>query len=247
MSEEPQTQYSEQPAPGAQEEAAAPLTLMAAVTRFKGVEMPGQRFEIDKTASPITAGDLRTLLNLPYEVALHEDGGKTVLNRGDETDVRINGATREARWMLHTHPFGGENPNLSATDILATWRHDHKKTVHLLVSEKGITTYRAPQHEPNQPDVPIENILQPLALWGQERGVNLLTGKDGDGQPAPIGPLGEETRKLAEAMGMIVDEATWEDQEGMERALGIINGSSAKAVGDLAVEAARRVIDTTPN
>ncbi|HEU4914652.1 MAG TPA: hypothetical protein VFT16_04610 [Candidatus Saccharimonadales bacterium] len=237
MSEQTQPpEYFEPPEEGAHAGVIAPLTLMAAVTRFKGVEMPGQRFEIDTAISPITAGDLRTLMNLPYEVALYEDGGKTVLNRGDETGARMEGATREARWMLHTHPFGGEgNLNPSAADILATWRHDHEKTVHFLVSEKGITTYRAPQHEPNQPDIPIHNILRPLALWGRGTGVNLLTGKDDDGHPAPIETLDEEARRLAEAMGMIVDEAAWDDQRGMERALSIINDNRAKAVGNLAV------------
>ncbi len=243
MSEQPQTQYTEKPAQRTQEEASAPLTLMTAVTRFKGVEIPGQHFEIDKTASPITAGDLRTLMNLPYEVALHEDRGKTVLNRGDETDVRMNGPTREARWMLHTHPFDSENTNLSATDVLATWRHDHKHTTHMLVTSNGILTYRAPQHEPNQPDVPLENILRPLALAGANGDLNLLSGKAHDGSPVSGKELGEATRQFAEASGMLVDETSWDDQEGLKRALEIINNDDgSKAVGDLAVEAALRVV-----
>lgn len=243
MTKQPQGEAYTQPPPHEQlDKAVSPITLATAVTRFKGVEMPGQRFEIDKTASPITAGDLRTLMNLPYEVALHEDRGKTILNRGDETDVQMNGATRETRWMLHTHPFGSENTNLSAVDVLTTWRHDHTNTVHMLVTERGITTYRAPQHKPNQPDVPLENILQPLAFAGVNGDLNLLSGKAHDGRPASDKELGEAARRFAEASGMLVDETSWDDQEGLKRALGIINDNDAKTVGDLAVEAALRVV-----
>lgn len=244
MTEQAQSQgHMEQPPERAQGQA-APITLMTAVTRFKGVETPGQRFEIDTTTSPITAGDLRTLAHLPYEVALHEDGGRTVLNRGDEDGATFAGATRESRWMLHTHPFGSENTNLSAADVLATWRHDHKNTVHMLVTERGITTYRAPQHEPDQPEVPLENILQPLVLWGGKDGFNLLNGTARDGRDVSDRELGEATRQFAEASGMIVNEASWDDQAGLDRALEILNGSNTKAIGDVAVEAARRVVDT---
>lgn len=209
--------------------------------------MPGQRFEIDIKTSPITVGDLRTLVNLPYELALHEDGGETILNRGDESNGTFVGATREVRWMLHTHPFGSNNPNLSAVDVMTTWRQDHERTIHMLVTKNGILTYRAPQHEPNRPGVPLENILRHLASWGGDEGFNLVSGTTHDGLPASDTEMGEATRQFAEASGMLVDEARWDDQAGLGRALEIINGSDGvKGLGDLAIEAAQRIIDASP-
>lgn len=209
--------------PGTVEVAAnqpAPISVMTAVTRMKGVDYPGQRFEIDKESSPITAGDLRTLVNLPYEVGLHEDDGVTVLNRGDETDVNLGDASRDTRWMLHTHPFGSENTTLSPFDVLATWRYDHEQTTHLLATEDGVLVYRAPQHEPGQPDQPIRDILRTFALWGSDRGVgNVFRGQG----TMTMEDCTSEIRKFIADTGMFVDKAAWDDQAGLDRALAIIN------------------------
>jgi hypothetical protein len=59
MTEQPQGEaYTQHPPHEQLDKAASPITLATAVTRSKGVEMPGQCFEIDRTTWPITAGDL---------------------------------------------------------------------------------------------------------------------------------------------------------------------------------------------
>src|SRR5512133_995577 len=219
MTEQPlQDEYVQPPKPRINGEA----TLMGAVTRMKDVEIPGQRFEIDTSTSPITAGDLRTLMNLPYEVSLHEDGGKTILNRGDEYDIPAIYASRESRWMLHTHPFDSNNTMPSPTDVLATWWHDHEITTHMLVTRNDILTYRAPQRDPTSPDEPIFDIRAPLARWGKDRGLNLLFGRNRDGIMPPE-QFVAEMRQFVIDSGMLVDETAWDDQAGLERVLEIIN------------------------
>ena len=224
-------------------EALAPVTLMTAVTNMADGELSRRRFEIDRQSSPITAGDLRTLLNLPYEVSLHEQEGRVILNRGTETDIYDTGATHEARWLLHTHPFGSENTGPSNTDVMATWQDGYEHVTHLLVTEKGVLTYRAPQHEPNRPELPIADKMRTIGLWGYGSGVPSVFINAGaltsDQQIAQM-------RQFCEQTGMIVDEAAWDDQEGLERALAVVNGSAAgvDAVGDIAVHAARKMVDT---
>jgi hypothetical protein len=167
--------------------------------------------------------DLKMLLALPYEVGLTGLDNKVILSTGTYESSGLEPAYNERRinsWMhLHTHPLGRSVP-ITAPSISDLLLIDSKKQ-DSLVHPEGIMIYGKPTIGRRRH---CNDIKEYLFHYGKKTRVELTGVTFSHSNEAFMNPLDfsklEQVcymRQLIEDAGIIVDEAGWDDRQGVKR------------------------------
>ena len=183
--------------------------------------------------------DLRALLTLPHEVALYGTDNRFILSTGTRKKASPEEDTVRSGFYAdvshHTHPcYEGETPCTTPSLGDARSSHWNKDSTILSVGHPdGLTIYRRPFLDPVTKELcdygnshsneyilrMIEKFAALKRVWhwdmeipGQSK--NLYDKLFADMTKQEIIKF---ERQFAEETGMIVDEAKWEDKQGIER------------------------------
>jgi hypothetical protein len=176
----------------------------------------------------VTSDGIKKLLSLKYEIALTEANGRIILSTGVASGTGLEEDYRHrrdnSRTSFHTHPANGrETPVItpSFSDVYLSEFVSDETTLGLAHGD-GIMVYRKPAFDPDT-NTSRENkkVRDVMLVYCENRGVDVFGRIEGlkkywdlsDAEKVKL------QRKFAEETQMIVDEASWEDQRGLERVL----------------------------
>lgn len=216
---------------GLKEDAAYQLRDIAAHLKSQRFDPEKEYFEF-LIKGEIKAHDIKTLLTLPYEVSI-EGEHSLILSTGDRegaaNEEHISRRRNNGRIAFHTHPYykGNFQGAPSGYDAVHSWEVKDIATLSLAHSG-GIIIYRRSFLDPETKKLinPDEDFFSVFKKYAALNRIGLGAGE------IPENPKGfydkgstelneEESfrffRQFAEQTGMIVDEATWGDNAGLER------------------------------
>jgi len=178
-------------------------------------------FEISEK---ITPDEIRELLTLPFEVALTEQNGRVVLTTGTAHNTGSGDQYLERRdhskLSFHTHPIRESMPSAntpSFEDVYITDFAD-ESTPLIVAAEGGIIVYTKPEGGRRE-------AREVMLEYCDTKGVDIFNFR-------PIGRKYEDLtveerltlqRQFAEDTGVIVEEATWDNPEGISKIMEYIN------------------------
>lgn len=181
-----------------------------------------------------TSDGIKSLLSLPYEIALTEANGRIVLSTGVASGTGLEEDYRHRRdnskTSFHTHPANGrETPVITPSfgDVCGSEFVSDKTTLGL-AHGNGIMVYRKPAFDPDtNTSCDGKEARDVMLAYCENRGVDVFGGGEGLKQYWDLSGAEKVRleRQFAEETQMIVDEASWEDQKGLERVLSQIFGN----------------------
>lgn len=218
-------------------EAEVPVSLKGIVEFLQDQKFDPERqfyeFEVTPEVNPIRAEDVRALVQLPYDVSLGELSGKIIIRTGMSGRI---GKPRESgnildrsssRLSMHTHPpkalgepdmFVPSFPDLYLADL------GEGNAPLVLAHTNGMMVYRAPVVNPLTGESASDEMRELFLSYTEAKGVDIFN--LGRGRNISDIPKEEQVRLLREFIDgsqAVVDEAKWEDTEGIERIMKIVN------------------------
>ena len=185
----------------------------------------------------VNPSDIRNLTTLPYEVAITEADGRLVLSTGTKNNADGGDGYRErrdnSRTSFHTHPANGrETPVItpSFADIYISEFVCDKTTLGL-AHANGVMVYRKPFYDPDKnTSCEDKEARYVMLVYCENRGIDVFGGRQGLKQYWDLSDAEQVKlqRQFAEETQMIVDEASWDDQNGLERVLSQIFGKASQ-------------------
>lgn len=181
----------------------------------------------DPQENPITSDDLFELLRLPVEIGLSEEDGKVILTIGEQgkiNDQEFVQRSNANRLCLHSHPPNektNSESSISVGDIIRVNARDGKMS--LLLHTDGIIVYGDATKNPLTGETlgPLPDNRDILNSFLKSKGYSIL----GDDNFSSIGTVKqlEISNEFAEKSGMIRERISWNDTNGMEKILDMVN------------------------
>lgn len=181
----------------------------------------------------VTSDGIKSLLSFPYEIALTEANGRIVLSTGVANGTGLEEDYRHrrdhSRTSFHTHPADGRDVPVitpSFADVYISEFVSDKTTLGL-AHANGVMVYRKPVFDPDtNTSCEDKEARDVMLVYCEKRGVDVFGGQKGLKQYWDLSDAEKVNlqRKFAEETRMIVDEASWNDQRGLERVLSQIFG-----------------------
>lgn len=202
-----------------------------------------REFEIMEEIQP---NEIKELLLLPYEVALRERDGKIFILTGESgsvggvygmnQDLNEHDSKNHSLLQFHTHPDMGVNNEFSATPSIQDAMHTNasgidKSTSLVLAHMNGMIVYHKPFIDPDT-GKKADGIIKKYGMrdfvfeYARKRGVDYFSYGDKNlKQWRDMSPeeLYGFSKQFVTDTGMIVEQASWDDAEGIERIMGYIN------------------------
>lgn len=182
----------------------------------------------------ITPMDIKSVLTLPYEIALTEQNGSLILTTGTRYSFHMEEGysyrKNNTKVSLHSHPdLTDEIPAIapSLNDIYITGFTD-RNTTHVLAHPGGIMIYQAPMINPDTGESAESMAVREVMFkYCENRKIDTSGGLPGLKKFRDLSDQEQVdlTRKFIEESGMIVDEATWEGGRGLDRLVASIFGN----------------------
>ena len=200
--------------------------------------MVGQQFRIHR---PVTKEELRRLTQYPdreFGLVVHEPG-EIIVTVGDARGVALHPDGHHPdyypRIVGHSHPLGGRQ-EISGQDVpgIQMYRDgtDRPQTLHLLFTQRGITSYGWPRIDPSTGRPPEDTTIDAmLESWLNKNGFTTLPAKVAEAirpnlisLPAlPPKDKDEWTRRFVHESGIFISETAWDDTAGINKILNSIN------------------------
>jgi hypothetical protein len=178
-------------------------------------------FEISEK---ITPDEIRELLTLPFEVAITEQNEKVILTTGTAHNAGVGDQYIErrdhSRLSFHTHPIRENIPSTntpSFSDIYITDFAD-EDTPLIVAAEDGIIVYAKPEKG-------LREAREVMLEYCDKKGVDIFNFRSIGRKYEDLSVEERLTlqRQFAEDTGVIVEEASWDNPEGIAKIMGYIN------------------------
>ena len=202
------------------------LEHVTAFLQGKSFDPSAQYFEFQIAVSrhPVSASDIRKLLDFPFEFMIISNREGLRIETGTENNVSSSGEylgkARGLRLFMHTHPNGLVPVTTpSFADVIISDAPD-RKTQQLLVHAEGIMIYQAPVFNPFRNELFRGDIRDLMVYFGEANGVDIFSNDFQDLTPAEKVRL---QRKFVEETKMIVREAGWDTVERLQEIIKVIN------------------------
>jgi len=203
-----------------------PITVNKVVEFLKNHSIPDvEKFYCEfEISEKITPEEIKELLSLPFEVALTEQNEKIILTTGTAHNVGNAGQYRERRnhskLSFHTHPLRENVPPIntpSFADIYITEFVD-KNTPLIVAGELGMIVY-------TKPGGSFREARDVILEYCEEKGVDVFNYRPSYRQydDLSIEERLKLQRQFAEDTGVIIEEATWDDTQGIAKIMEYIN------------------------
>lgn len=197
-------------------------------------------FDIDINKHPIDAVEIRNLLSFNYEFGLTEKNGQIVLTTGRKNGTGSNpdfiNRRNRSGLSLHTHPIHTDGTvsvtTPSFNDVYVSDFAD-KTTPLVLAHADGLMIYRKPIWDPIENTPFHGDTRDMLLLYTVAQGIDIFGFNK---QMRSVWELSDVEqvamqRKFVEDTRMIVAEASWNDTEGVQHIMDVINlRSTGKSV-----------------
>jgi len=182
----------------------------------------------------ITQDILQTLLTLPYEVAITGSTETLILLTGTKNTVGGGDGyvhrRDHSRTSFHTHPFVNNEVPLLCPSFSDIWISEFasKKTTLGLAHPDGVMIYGKPIFDPDTHiSCEDDEARDVLLRYCVKRGVDFFGTYSSLKKICDLTQLEkvELQTTFCKETGVIVDEASWTDQEGVERVMSRIFGT----------------------
>ena len=185
-------------------------------------------FQVAIGRYPASAGDIRRLLEFPYEFLIHSHRGGLRIETGTEHHVSTDGGYLERahglRLHMYTHPLQSLVTTPSFSDVIVSDFAD-RRTQQVLAHPDGIMVYQAPVYNPVHQKPFMGDVRDLMYLYGKSIGIDLF---DSCSRGKNIFDLCDREkvdiqRKFVEETKMIIREARWEEVDELAPILRVIN------------------------